>query len=511
MGFFDTAKHWLGIKSLTPVNNGGGWTNIGTTMVNEPFMGAWQRNQELKRTDLLGYHAVFSCLTLISSDMGKLRFYPKNMLNGVLQVTQSKATRIFKKPNNLQTWQQFAEQWINSKTTRGNTYVFKMRDVFGDVYQLHVLNPDRVKPLISDGGEVFYQISRDKLFNITHDTVVPASEIIHDRFNCLYHPLVGLSPITACAISAGHGLAIQGNATTFFNNASRPSGILTVPQTIDETKATEIKTKWRQNHAGLNNGDIAVLGDGAKYDVISVSSSDSQLIEQLKLTGEVVCSVFHVPPFKVGLGAIPAGQKTGDLNEIYYSDCLQHYIEAIENLLDVGLELDDGVEIEADLKSLIRMDGTSKIDYLAKGTGSGIIMPNEARAEIGLQPVAGGDTPYLQQQNYSLAALAKRDAKDDPFSKDLSAPAQTAEDTAKTVIHNHYQPPNTPETPHDTAKSATKPEFDDLYKGKFDADVAYAKGDFVTKKGGLWVATADSQGDFSHENWKLVSKNGGEQ
>ena len=110
-----------------------------------------------------------------------------------------------------------------------------------------------------------------------------------------------------------------------------------------------------------------------------------------------------------------------------------------------------------------------------------------------------------------MAALAKRDAKDDPFSKDLSAPAQTAEDTAKTVIHNHYQPPNTPETPHDTAKSATKPEFDDLYKGKFDADVAYAKGDFVSKKGGLWVATAASQGDFSHENWKLVSKNGGEQ
>ena len=199
---------------------------------------------------------------------------------------------------------------------------------------------------------------------------------------------------------------------------------------------------------------------------------------------------------------------------------MQHYIEAIENLLDVGLELDDGVEIEADLKSLIRMDSTSKIDYLAKGTGSGIIMPNEARAEIGLQAVAGGDTPYLQQQNYSLAALAKRDAKDDPFSKDLSAPAQTAEDTAKTVIHNHYQPPsygiNEPSYGINepsygiNEKTAEKPTFDDLYKGKFDADVAYTKGDFVSKKGGLWVAKNDCQGTFDHQNWQLVSKNGGE-
>jgi phage portal protein BeeE len=32
-------------------------------------------------------------------------------------------------------------------------------------------------------------------------------------------------------------------------------------------------------------------------------------------------------------------------------------------------------------------------------------------------PVAGGDSPYLQQQNYSLAALAKRDSSPDPFDK----------------------------------------------------------------------------------------------
>ena len=41
--------------------------------------------------------------------------------------------------------------------------------------------------------------------------------------------------------------------------------------------------------------------------------------------------------------------------------------------------------------------------------------PNEARAGENLRPVAGGDSPYLQQQNYSLAALAKRDTKADPF------------------------------------------------------------------------------------------------
>jgi phage portal protein BeeE len=41
--------------------------------------------------------------------------------------------------------------------------------------------------------------------------------------------------------------------------------------------------------------------------------------------------------------------------------------------------------------------------------------PNEGRAKFDLKPVKGGDSPYLQQQNYSLEALAKRDAQADPF------------------------------------------------------------------------------------------------
>ena len=503
MGLFNRL---FGKKSLTPAP-ASGWQPL---LVSEPFTGAWQKNAELRRTDLQTYHAVFACLSLISSDIGKLRFYPKKLQNGVLQIAKSKADRLLKRPNNYQTWQQFAECWAGSKASRGNTYVLKQRDLFGDIYRLHVLNPDRVTPLISDVGEVFYQIAADKLPGLTQQIVIPASEIIHDRFNCLYHPLVGLSPITACAISAGHGLAIQNNSTVFFNNASRPGGILTVPQQIDQPTADDIKARWRSQYNGVNSGDIAVLGDGVSYQGISISAGDAQLIEQLKLTGEITCSVFHVPAFKVGLGAIPSGVKVQDLNDIYLRDCLQTYIEAMENLLDIALELEPGTEIEADLKSLLRMDSATQMDYLTKGTGGGIISPNEARAEIGLPPVGGGDSPLMQQQNYSLSALAKRDAKDDPFSKSLPAPAQTPENNAKTVIHHRYQPPSEDKTAENPPKMAEKPTFDDLYKGKFDANFAYAKGDFMSKNSGLWVAKCDSQGVFDHQNWQLVSKNGGE-
>lgn len=419
MGIMDWVTGKKSVSTAKPVD-GGAWRSVG-----DINMGAWQRNQEItvSRNDQLSHHAVFGCVSLIASDVGKLKLQTKKDIDGVKQVCDSKVNKLLAKPNNHQTTQQFLEAWATSKATHGNTYIWKVRNIFNEIWQLVVLNADRVKPLISPNGEVFYQVKRDDLFNIKEDIIFPDSEIIHDRFNCFYHPLVGLSPIVACALSASQGVNIQRNASHFFSNASRPSGILTAPGPIGEETAKEIKENWRKNYSGIQAGGTAVLDHGMEYKPIAVSAHDAQLVEQLKLSGEVVCTAFRVPAFKIGLGTLPSGVKVSDLQEIYYSDCLQHYLESIENLLNVNLDLEQGAEVEFNLKALLRMDSTSQMAYLKEGISSAIISPNEARAELGYGPVDGGESPMIQQQNYSLAALAKRDARPDPFASSPT-PAQ---------------------------------------------------------------------------------------
>lgn len=472
MGFFDRL---FGKKSLSSVNTGGAgaWNSI----VHEPFAGAWQQNKELKREEVTSFYAVFSCVSLISKDVGKMPILLKNKQKGVLVNTDiPQKLRVLKKPNNFQTWQQFNEYWTSSLLLRGNTYVLKVRDVFGEVFRLVVLNPDLVKPLVSENGEVFYQLGNDTLTQ-TESVIVPASEIMHDRINCFYHPLVGLTPIMACGLAAGMGMNIQKHSASFFGNASRPGGILVAPGPITEARAKEVGTRWNANYSGVNAGKTAVIGDGMTYQTIGMTASDSQMLEQLKMSAEIVCSVFHVPPFKIGIAPIPAGQKVSDLNEIYYSDCLQSVIEARENIIDEGLDLKSfGIEAFLDIKTLIRMDSTSQMGYLKEGVGAGMISPNEGRAELGYLPVAGGESPMIQQQNYSLAALAKRDAKEDPFGKD--APPTLAPSKA--------------------------------YKGVFKPENKYEVGDFVTKNGSLWHCEVDHSGEFDHANFKLAQKKWGE-
>ncbi|SAK63553.1 phage-like protein [Caballeronia pedi] len=415
----------VGSGSLGPFGSGGWWPLI----VREAFAGAWQRNIELRPETILAYHAVYACVTLISADIGKLAVRLMTREGEVwIEASSPAFSPVLRKPNRYQNHIQFIENWIMSKLTRGNTYVLKERDARGIVVALYVLDPNRCKPLVTEDGAVYYQLDMDYLAGIVPDddnrggqVIVPASEIIHDRMNCLFHPLCGTSPLFACALAARQGLAILNNSAAFFENGAEPGGILVAPGAISDETAKRLKDRWEENYGGANRGRIAVLGDNLKYQPLTMTAVDAELVDQLKMTSEVVCSVFHVPGYMVGVGAAPTYNNIESLSQNYYSQCLQSLIESFELCLDEGLALPPEYRTELDLDGLLRMDTATMVKTLVDSVGGGIAAPNEARKRLNLRPVKGGQTPYLQQQNYSLAALDERD-RNAPFAKPDPAP-----------------------------------------------------------------------------------------
>ncbi|MBY8335198.1 phage portal protein [Qipengyuania pacifica] len=390
-------------KALTsPASSGWG-------RILESFSGAWQKNVEVNPKAVLANHAVFSCMTLIASDIAKLRVKLVALNDGIWsETTNSAYSPVLRKPNAIQTRNQFWESWILSKLSRGNTYILKGRDNRGVVTSLHVLDPQRCQPLIAPDGSVYYQLDADNIAGITEASiVVPASEVIHDRFNCLFHPLVGISPIYASGLAATQGLSIQNNSANFFGNASRPGGLLIAPNKIDDGNAQRLKEYWNSNFTGENAGKIAVLGDGLQYHSLSVTPEDAQMVEQLKFTAEVVCSTFHVPPYKIGVGASPTATNVQALNLEYYSQCLQTLLEAAEVCLDEGLGTGDKLGTEFDIDNLLRMDSATQMDVLDKAKN--ILTLDERRKRLDAPPITGGGTVYLQQQDHSIEAIAARD------------------------------------------------------------------------------------------------------
>lgn len=408
-------------KDLAPPESRGSWW---WPVVREPYSGAWQRNEELTQDQAMAFHAVFACHTLICSDIAKLRVKLVSLNGNVWQETKNPAySPVLRKPNHYQNRIQFFENWVNSKLARGNAYILKRRDGRGVVVGLYVLNPDRVQPLVSDDGQVFYRLSKDNLSELADDDViVPAREIIHDRFNCLFHPLVGISPLYASALAATHGINIQRAGTRLAANGVRPSGILTAPGRIDPENAKRLKETWETQYAGAQGASkIAVLGDGLKFEALTMTSEEAQLIDQLKYTAEVVCSTYHVPSYKIGIGEPPKFTNVQALNTEYYSQCLQVLIESIEVCLDEGLATGETLGTEFDIENLLRMDSTSQMDVLEKSKGK--LTVNEQRAKLDKMPVEGGDTVYLQEQDHSLEWLSRRDAM--PIEEPVAPPPPT--------------------------------------------------------------------------------------
>ncbi len=405
-------QSWLGRTAppLTPARSAGGWWPV----VREPYTGAWQKNDELPLETVLANPVVFRCVSLISSDIGKL---PLRLVavdqNGIWHETTSPAfSPVLRQPNRYQTPAQFFEAWMFSKLLWGNTYVLKDRDQRGVVTALYVLDPCRVKPLVAPDGSVYYELQTNDLAGIPTSggtLVAPAKEIIHDRWNCAYHPLVGLSPLYACGGAASQALAMQASSTAFFSGGGRPSGMLTPPAgapSMDQKTIERISEKW--NNLGSNR--TAILGDFLKYEPIGSSAADSQWIDQMGWTAKTIAGCFGVPMSMIDSTQQPPYANNEASTLQYHSQCLQTHLTAIEALFDSGLELPAPYGTEFDLDDLIWMDTATKTKAAHDAISAGAMSPNEARLKyFGLGPVPGGDSPFLQQQYYSLEALAMRD------------------------------------------------------------------------------------------------------
>lgn len=286
MNFIKKFSSLFKSKGLQTVpNQGGGWFPV----VSESFDGAWQQGVEITNADMLAHGAVYACVSLIASDIGKLPISVTQNQGGIWMKVDSSFDSLFRTPNNYQNRAQFFCAWIVSKQLNGNAYALKVRNASGRVIGLKLLDPKKVKVLVAEDDSVFYQINGGTALQSSGDALtIPARDIIHDRGICLHHPLVGVSPITAAAIAAGQGLAIQKTSAQFFANGSKASGVLSAPGTITDETANRLKAHWDAKYSGENAGKTAILGDGLHFEPMTITAVDSQLLEQLQFTDKQV-------------------------------------------------------------------------------------------------------------------------------------------------------------------------------------------------------------------------------
>lgn len=386
----------IGGNELPPLSHG---------YVHEPFSGAWQMNKECWGPYGI-FSAVYACIAIIAGDVSKLPpTIRKYLPNGAKEdFPQHPAARVLNYPNAYQTRVDFWGQFMSSCLFTGNTYVYLVRDARGVVSEMHILDPRRVRVLMGEDGSIFYNIGGiERLASLLATDYIPARDVLHHRLLTLNHPLVGLTPLYAAGVSAMTGQTIQQNSYAFFSNMSRASGVLTAPGKISPELASRLKSEWDTNFKGGSMGRTAVLGEGMKWEPLTISAADAQLIEQLRWSIEDVARCFRVPSYMLTDASKISFKNAEQLARNYYSQTLQYHIESIEARIDVAFDLKGDVGCEFDLASLLRMELDARMAAYREGITSGVLTINEARKLEELPPQTGGDEPLIQAQYRPLS------------------------------------------------------------------------------------------------------------
>jgi HK97 family phage portal protein len=213
-------------------------------------------------------------------------------------------------------------------------------------------------------------------------------DVFHARAYRMPGSLVGLSPVTYARQAIGLGLAAEKFGAKFFGDSAVPSGIFTTEQSVNQEVANTIKARW--NNTFGDSREIAVIGNGAKFQPISIAPEESQFLDTPKANVATICRYFRVPPEMVAgetaghMAYTSPEQRSTDL--LVYA--IRPWLVRLERAISRLLPRNQTVKFNAD--AIVRVTLLDRYQAHAAGIQAGFLTINEARELEDLPPLQQG-------------------------------------------------------------------------------------------------------------------------
>lgn len=321
-------------------------------------------------------------------------------------VTDSWVARVLRYPNFLQHQTQFLGYVVSSIGHTGNAYVYaNQRNGRNEITSMMPLTPTSNRAVLSpDGSEVWYDVSANREFFTAGNTdvLVPARDVAHCKLTSHRSLLYGETPLADAGYTLALNNHLMASSSEFIRNMARPSGIISVEAQLSGAQMTELRTKFNEFSSGPNAGKVPILGNGAKWQPLTISAGDAQVMQLYNMTVIDICRAYRIPPQLLGMENNGAAANVEILINQWRASGLLYFAETIERTFERLFMLPADEEIRFDLDNIARADTKTLFDTLAVGVQNGLLAPNEARSRIGKGPVPFGDSPRVQAQNVRL-------------------------------------------------------------------------------------------------------------
>jgi HK97 family phage portal protein len=313
---------------------------------------------DVNQSNALRVADAFACVRVLSDAVGSLppKVYRRITSGRVPAGDDARLVQLLRTPSPGSTSADLFSQVMVHLNVDGNAFIGKFRSE-GSIVQLGLLDPRQVEVELR-GQRVVYTIhAGGKRSEHGPEDILHVKGMSSDG-------LRGLSPVAQCRLALSLSANLQEHAKQYFEQGSRPSGILTLPTGTSHEGIERGLEAWRARHGGVENMHrVAVMEGDVQFTPIAFSADDSQFLQQRELSAREVARCFRVPAWTIDA---PTGDSLTysnvlEQNRAFVTHSLRPWLVRIERAFSNDADLCPGTTyLSFDLDGLLRADASQR-------------------------------------------------------------------------------------------------------------------------------------------------------
>jgi len=349
---------------------------------------------------------VWACIDKRASVPASLPFFAYESKNGLRELARDSRlyALLHESPNARMTPFEFWRAMIMNHDLRGNGYARLERDeVTDEVISMWPMPADQVQSEVLDDGSMVY------FYRLGNDLAVLAEENVLHIKN-LGNGTTGLSKLEFMRATLDEAARAQGAASKIFGNGGKPTGVLMVDHVLKDAQRIALQERFAEMALGTT-ARLYVLEADMKYQQLSMSPEQQQLLQTRIYGVEELCRWFDMPPVLVHHSNVTAwGSGIDSIIDGWYKLTMRPLLVNIEQavrkrVMTPGQRARQTAEFSFD--ALLRASLKDRIELAAKAVQNGLKNRNEARQLENDPPFAGGEVYTVQSNLLPINLLGK--------------------------------------------------------------------------------------------------------
>ncbi|HVT24449.1 MAG TPA: phage portal protein [Rhizomicrobium sp.] len=349
----------------------------------------------LAREGVMQNAVAYRCVRMIAEGAASVPFL---LYDGEHELESHPLLALLTAPNPQDSGTALFERWYAFLQCAGDAYL-EAATLRGEVRELHVLRPDRMKVVPgARGWPQAYDYTVDGHTTRIHRDANGFLPVLHAR---LFHPLddlYGYSPIRAAATAIDVHNAGAAWTKALLDNAARPSGALIYkgPEgtTLSDDQFQRLKSELENAYQGASNaGRPMVLEGGLDWRAMSYTPNDMDFADTRANAAREIALAFGVPPMLLGLPGDNTYANYREANLAFWRQTVLPLVARTAQDLTRWLAPRFGetlrIGYDADAVEALALERETVWDRIGNAN---FLTLNEKRVAAGYSPTSNGDT-----------------------------------------------------------------------------------------------------------------------